>query len=156
MMQDDHHEVIKFELESEFKKKYTSESEFLKDKSGTIKTSMLSVSGEMQNFGDLTKLTTSDEFAAETKEAHKMEKLRLRTNEIEQRIDEQEANQYAINQESNIVDRVKGIQEKLRKLANKDIADLNDNKSQTISSIKWSETHNQRIELKEYLSTEEG
>ena len=117
---------------------------------------MLSVSGEMQNFGDLTKLTTSDEFAAETKEAHKMEKLRLRTNEIEQRIDEQEANQYAINQESNIVDRVKGIQEKLRKLANKDIADLNDNKSQTISSIKWSETHNQRIELKEYLSTEEG
>ena len=47
MMQDEHHEVTKFELESEFKKKYTSDSEFLKDKSGTIKTSMLSVSGEL-------------------------------------------------------------------------------------------------------------
>ena len=44
---DQQQEVTKFELESEFKKKFTSESEFLKDKSGTIKTSMLSVSGEL-------------------------------------------------------------------------------------------------------------
>ena len=95
-LQPDHQEVTKFELESEFKKKYTSDSEFLKDKSGTIKTSMLSISGDLQNFGNLTKITTSEEFAAENKEAQKIENIQNSVYEIESKIIKQEANEFAI------------------------------------------------------------